>query len=525
MLVGAPTRDGAAFGWVGRGVDGVLLQVEVRYVVCVFGDGEAERGIVRDGVAVFSPFQEDVSLVGGGVESTGFKVVVVACAGDGSAFVGIGVGGDHMCVDGEVGDERPGAGHDEGEGVGSPHNGAVLGPVDEVVAFVWRGDEGAYVEVVVGSPLGDGSAFGRIDGSLDRIAVDGVRHRHVHVVVRHVAAHYGHIRAVAFDGRRGHRVGSAVGEALAEGRRGGHAVGCHVGNRQGVAVDQVGHRHVHVVVRHVAAHYGHIRAVAFDGRRGHRVGSAVGEALAEGRRSGHAVGCHVGDCQGVAVELEVCHEGGVLCHDDLKGVGGGDDGVVDGPVEEEVGGVLGGDEGGGVAVGVGTRTGDGAALIGFRQGGYLVSVPVKEVVDGGSGLVVSNGDRVAIEGFVDALVVLGGGGAAVGAGIDLAAVVTRDIGVEEVGVIDTELVLSLEGDGGVGDAVFAILIQDKAVHVAPAGDLHGDGVGRSGLAWAIHGGDIIKVSAHVVGQGAVAVARVGRAVDQNPVTIDVVVSE
>ena len=260
------------------------------------------------------------------------------------------------------------------------------------------------------------------------------------------------------------------------------------------------------------------------GRRGDEVagvrevvGSRSGDGAAHRRVGGG------GDLE--VVEDEVYHEGGVLCHDDLKGVGGGDDGVVDGPVEEEVGGVLGGDEGGGVAVGVGSRAGDGAALIGFRQGGYLVSVPVKEVVDGGSGLVVSNGDRVAIEGFVDALVVLGGGGAAVGTGIDLAAVVTLGIGVEEVGVIDTELVLSLEGDGGVGDAGFAILIEDMSVHVAPAGDLDGDGVGRSGLARVIHGGDIIKVSAHVVGQGAVVVARIGRAVDQNPVTIDVVVSE
>ena len=247
------------------------------------------------------------------------------------------------------------------------------------------------------------------------------------------------------------------------------------------------------------------------------VGSGSGDGAAHQRLGGG------GDLE--VVQDEVCHEGGVLCHDEGEGVGGGDDGVIHRPVEEEVGGVLGGDEGGGVAVVVGSRAGDGSAVQRLGGGGDHIVVLLKEVVDGGGGLVVSNGNRVALGGGVGVLVAVAGGGAAVGTGIDLAAVVTLGIGVENVGVIDAELVLSGESDGGVGDAGGAVQLIDMSVHVAPAGDSDGDSVGRCGLAQVIHGGDVIMVTAHVIGQGAVRVGRVGRGANHTPVAIDVIVQE
>ena len=168
-----------------------------------------------------------------------------------------------------------------------------------------------------------------------------------------------------------------------------------------MAVDQVGHRHVHVVVRHVAANRSRIRSVALDDGRVHRVGSAVGVALAVGRRGCHAIGRHVGDGQGVAVELEVGDEGGVLCHIDLKGVGGGDDGVVQGPVREVVSRVVSGDEAAGGVAFLGSHTGDASSLRRINGGvDVVIDGDVLDAVGPVDGPIL-NADTIFVEAVVE----------------------------------------------------------------------------------------------------------------------------
>ena len=89
-----------------------------------------------------------------------------------------------------------------------------------------------------------------------------------------------------------------------------------------MAVDAVGHRHVHVIVNHVAAHCGNVWAVTLHCRRVHRVGCAVFVCLAVLGRGSHAFWCNVRDGQQVAVDGEVGRIGDSFGSHDNQRVGG-----------------------------------------------------------------------------------------------------------------------------------------------------------------------------------------------------------
>ena len=103
-----------------------------------------------------------------------------------------------------------------------------------------------------------------------------------------------------------------------------------------------------------------------------------------------------------------------------------------------------------------------------------IEVLVKHIVDRAGGLVVVDGNRVALDGSVDGLIAILCSRTIVTTGIDVAAVVALVVGVEVVGVVDTKLVLTNHRHGGTSDASRAVLLVDVTVNVAVAGNLHGD---------------------------------------------------
>ena len=133
-------------------------------------------------------------------------------------------------------------------------------------------------------------------------------------------------------------------------------------------------------------------------------------------------------------------------------------------------------------------------------------VLVHHVVDRAGRLVVVDGDRVALDRSVNTLVTVASSGAIVAASIDVTIVVTFAVGGEVVGVRITEFVVTHHSHSGASDTSGAVLLVHVAVHVAVAGDLHVHGVGRSAFAFIVHGGHIVGVASHVVGQRTIGVS-------------------
>ena len=113
-------------------------------------------------------------VAGGGAGGQGALVEVIICARscDGASLGGVCGGADGVAVEPEVCDVLGGPGDLELErGLVAGH-GAVEGPAEEVVAVERRGDEGAFVEVVVGAGSCDGASLGGVGGGADGVAVD-----------------------------------------------------------------------------------------------------------------------------------------------------------------------------------------------------------------------------------------------------------------------------------------------------------------------------------------------------------------
>ena len=159
-----------------------------------------------------------------------------------------------------------------------------------------------------------------------------------------------------------------------------------------------------------------------------------------------------------------------------------------------------------------------------------IEVLIHDVVDRAGGLVVDDHDRFTLDRLVGGLITILGGLAVVArTSVHSAAVVTLGVGHEVVGVVHTELIRANHGDGGVGDTSGTVLLVDVTVHVAAAGDLHNDSVRRSGFALIVHGGDIVGIAVHVVGQRTIGVGAQVDLVDRSltdllTVAVDVVVT-
>ena len=239
-------------------------------------------------------------------------MVVGAAAADGAALGRVGSHGDFVAVQLEVGHKVSILGGSEGVGRLGRNHSAVVGPVEEGVAFGNRGLDGHFSAVVVGAAAGDFAAFFRIGSHGDFVAVQ--------LEVGNVVASEG-----------GHKLVGGVGRNLVGALRPvdeGVAFGSLGGQRDGVAVV---------------------------------VGAAAGDGAALFRIGGH------GDF--VAVQLEVGHIVGVLGHGEGEACLGGDFLATLRPINKGVtlcG--LGGQRAGGVVV-VNVCTGEGTALGRVGRGG------------------------------------------------------------------------------------------------------------------------------------------------------------
>ena len=140
----------------------------------------------------------------------------------------------------------------------------VLCPVDEVMVQIGRCGEAAGLEVVVGASTGNGSEVLWRGRGCNRVAVDAVGHVDGHILGAHGAGDNRNIRGVARDIWRSHSVAFVIVDWFRVRRCGLSAVGVLVVDGERVAIDGIRHRHVHVIVRHVAAHRSRIRGVALD---------------------------------------------------------------------------------------------------------------------------------------------------------------------------------------------------------------------------------------------------------------------
>ena len=407
--------DGAAFRGIGGGGDAVAVQREVGHVMGRAGDlelvgfGSAHHG------AVEGPVEEVVTRQRCGHQGAGLEVIVLTRSVDGAALRGIGLRGDIIAVEGEVGHITGRTGDLELVGFGSTHHRAVEGPADEVVTRGGRGGQSAGLEVLEITRAADGAAFRGIGGGGDAVAVQRE--------VGHIMGRASDLELVGF-GSTHHRAVEGPFEEVVTRQRRGH-------QRAGVEV---------------------------------MVGVGSGNCAAHG---GIGLG---GD--GVAVDLEVGHIVGGTCHLELVLSLGGDHVAVEGPVEEVVAGVGVGGEGAGVEVLVAARALDGAALGGFGGDGDVVAVQgeVRHVLGGTGDLELVfglGGDHAAVEGPADEVVAFGGSGGegaevkvVVGAlALDGAAfyrlgddgnpvVVDLEVGHIVGGTGDLELVFGLVGDDG-----------------------------------------------------------------------------
>ena len=275
MLEGASARGGSSHLGIRGDGDVVGVDGEVGGDEGGVGDGDEAGGVRGGRLSVDDPVGEVVSGVGVRREGGGGAVVIDAGAGDGSSLGGFGVGDDGESLEPEDGGEGGVAG--DGEGIDGVVGdvGAVEPPVEEAVALVGEGGEGAEVEVVVGSGSREGTCIGVADGD----------------------------DLVFLGGEVRDEVGGPGDFVLERGLSGDEGVVGVGPAEETVALVGFGGECGDIAVV-VAARAGEDAAVLWVGGGGDHI----------------------------VVELEVGHEGGVLAHDDLKGVGGGDDRIVHRPV-------------------------------------------------------------------------------------------------------------------------------------------------------------------------------------------------
>ena len=339
MVVGACAAHATTSGRVGRGGDGVAVELKVSHEVACTSYGEAVVSIGGYCIAILSPVDEVVACAGSSGKGSGSAIVIGAVAGNRTTIAWVGRSSDGVGVELEVGHEVTCSGYDEAVGsLGGYFLIAILCPVDEVVACAGCSGKGSGSSMVVGACTGNGTTGSRIGRGGDGVAV--------HFEVGHESVCTGYGEAVA--GIRGYHlvVLRPVGEAVAgigRSRQSGRStivIGACTGNvttigRVSRGGDFVG---VDFKVGHEVTCSGYGETVAGIGGYLIAILRPVDEVVAGG---GCGVKCSgstmvIGACTAhdtaigragrgsdfVSVELEVSHQGAVAVHcEAVAGVG------------------------------------------------------------------------------------------------------------------------------------------------------------------------------------------------------------